>query len=501
LAARRVARAVFLGSAPSVREQRNRGVEDIRVRLGVVQPGEQVAIFNDALGHMSDKLTHLYAAPPRYWYDLPPNLRRTVEDRAKQMRRDDVLIELERRLKAVRERGDFSSVHSCPASSLDVPDEQAVRLVVLGPDYGHKQGMANSAALTQAQEILNNRGASPRLYRNMLVFVAPDRDLMAALELETRRYLAWKSVVEDVEVLNLDAHQTREAKNGVERSNSTVDLRIREAYIWLFVPTQEGTNPVEWDIARLAGGGDSHVVKASRKLRQSEQLITKWAPALLRMELDKYLWTAANAIKVKKLWEYLATYCYLPRLKDSQVLMEAIKDGLAVRDYFGYAAGVTEDGKYLELGLAGANLAYRLHNSGFLVKPDVAEKELAAAAPPPPVNPEPPNGPGVIYTPHEPRQGDGISPGGVIEPAPPVRERKLRRFHAAVSVDALRLSRDGDAIAREVIQHLNSLVGANVKVTIEIEADVPDGIPDGIIRTVTENCRTLKFKDHGFEEY
>ncbi|WP_169802158.1 hypothetical protein [Neomoorella mulderi] len=43
-------------------------------------------------------------------------------------------------------------------------------------------------------------------------------------------------------------------------------------------------------------------------------------------------------------------------------------------------------------------------------------------------------------------------------------------------------------------------MGARVTVTLEIEAEIPEGLPEIVIRTVTENCRTLKFKDYGFEE-
>ena len=81
-AARRVARAIFMGSAPHARRQTARGLEDMRVRLGVAQPGESVAIFNDATGRMANQLTHLYTGAGRYWYDTQPNLRRTMEDRA-----------------------------------------------------------------------------------------------------------------------------------------------------------------------------------------------------------------------------------------------------------------------------------------------------------------------------------------------------------------------------------------------------------------------------------
>ena len=38
-----------------------------------------------------------------------------------------------------------------------------------------------------------------------------------------------------------------------------------------------------------------------------------------------------------------------------------------------------------------------------------------------------------------------------------------------------------------------------VTVTIEIAATGPGGVPDNVVRTVTENSRTLKFTSQGFE--
>lgn len=74
------------------------------------------------------------------------------------------------------------------------------------------------------------------------------------------------------------------------------------------------------------------------------------------------------------------------------------------------------------------------------------------------------------------------------------------RFCAAATLDATRLSCDVDVIASSVVQNLTGLLDAKVKVTMEIEAEIPSGAPDNIVRTVTENCRTLKFKASGFEE-
>ena len=71
---------------------------------------------------------------------------------------------------------------------------------------------------------------------------------------------------------------------------------------------------------------------------------------------------------------------------------------------------------------------------------------------------------------------------------------------ATVQLDATRLARDAGTVAEEVVQHLSGIVGSKVSITVEIEAEIPEGASDQMVRTVTENARTLKFTNFGFEE-
>jgi hypothetical protein len=77
---------------------------------------------------------------------------------------------------------------------------------------------------------------------------------------------------------------------------------------------------------------------------------------------------------------------------------------------------------------------------------------------------------------------------------------KPKRFHGTVTLDTTRVGRDAGRIAEEVIAHLSGLVGAKVTVTLEIAAEVSDGVPDSVVRIVTENSRALKFISQGFEK-
>lgn len=501
MASRRVARTFFLGSAPTSRNQAVRGIEASRVRLGAIQPGENIATFNDAMNTLQSSLAYLYTNPSadRFWYDTRPTLRKTAEDRATQFSNTDVEYEIETRLRSLRKEAPFAGLHICPSSSLDVTDDQAVRLVILRPEDTYKSSNPNCPAMKQVEDILNNRGTSPRIYRNMLAFVAPDHDAMASLKDGVRKFLAWRSIKDDSEDLNLDATQNRETDNNLVRSNETVDSRIKEAFCWLLVPYIDRAvdmKTVVWDSIRISGGTDSIVSKAAKKMVQNEALITKWAPALLLMEMDSILWKDSNNICIKKLWDYLCTYCYLPRLSGYSVLEETIRTGLNSTEYFALAAGVS-DNRFLDLRYN--QYVGAIDRSEYLVKIVDALKQLAAPKPET-HEPEQPN----VFTPADPHRPNNPAGGGdkPKTPNPPVQpqEQQNKHFFMSAQLDNTRINRDVQRLVEEVIQHLTSLDGCAVEISLEVNATANGGFPQPTVRTVSENCRTLRIDTFGFDK-
>ena len=506
LAARRVARTVMLGSAPTVRDQVVRGLEASRIRLGVVQPGENIADFNDALNTLHGSLSYLYNSPngSRYWYDVRPTLRKTAEDRASQVNEVDVNMEIESRLKKLRKENPFAGLHVCPASSLDVPDEQAVRLVILRTSDTYKSKNKRTQAMETVESILNTRGTSPRIYRNMLAFVAPDLDNMYSLQAEVKRFIAWKSIMSDKDDLNLDGNQIRETQNNLDRSNQTVELRIKETYCWLLVPfidQFEDMKKIQWEISNIGGSDESIVSKAARKMIQSEQIITNWAPALLQMCLDDLLWKDSNDIQVKKLWEYLSTYCYLPRLSGYGVLEDAICKGLPSDEYFGIAGNYAND---LYVDLKFNQTVFSINQSDLLVKANVAMKQILAEKKKTEIQPDEwplSRSGGDDGDTSNVQSGNGRVPenGGGQQPTD-TQVPSNTRFFMSAKLDNTRVNRDVNNYLQEIIQHLLNVDGSEVELTLEVNVNAPNGIPSTTVRTVSENCRTLKVTDFGFGE-
>src|SRR5262249_37812848 len=78
-ASRRVARTIYLGSAPTTAAA-NRGLEDRQVKLGCMMPGESPAVFGDALRRLAAAATYLYQDGPRYWYSTQPTVTKRADD-------------------------------------------------------------------------------------------------------------------------------------------------------------------------------------------------------------------------------------------------------------------------------------------------------------------------------------------------------------------------------------------------------------------------------------
>lgn len=494
-AARRVARAVFLGSAPTAR-QANKGIEDQRIRLGVLMPGEAPSLFGDALRDLAERATYLYLENSRYWFSVQPTLSRKAAEIAERhaQRPEEVHHALTERLRlATAERADFAAVHvSSTLTSSDVPDDPRVRLVLVPPSQPHRGRSEGSEASGWAREVLTTRGTSPRTHCNMLVFLAADAAALTSLEQSVCDWLAWQEICQGLGDEELTPSQAQQARDRLAKATEAVTLRIAETYKWLLVPeqAQPPSGPVELVEVRVEGP-EALPARVARRLVNDGRLHRELAPVHLRMKLDgplASLWESGD-VPARAVWEALTRYPYLPRVRDVEVFLEAVRRGPAgltwTTDGFAVATAREEEpdryrGLVLDDEAPGADLGT------LLVRPDRAltQREAEEAVTPPipdssrdPVEPVPPVD-----------QALQPEPPGAAAPA---------RFTGSVRLPMDRLVRAFGSVNTEVLAHLvNS--GAKVEITLEVVAELPAGFDDSTIRNVGENARTLKFDDPTF---
>jgi hypothetical protein len=228
--------------------------------------------------------------------------------------------------------------------------------------------------------------------------------------------------------------------------------------------------------------------------------LASFGSTILRKNLDEVPLWRGEQVSVRQLVEDFARYLYLPRLAGPEVLLQTIRDGVALLTWqsetFGFAEGYDEAaGRYR--GLRGGSMAsVSAESSALLVRPDVARRQMEADAA---ASTGASTSGRVAVGAFAAAGSSDATFQGQATASMPAPQPMARRFHGTVDLDPARVGRDASRIADEVIAHLSGLVGAEVRVTLEIAAEIPSGAPDQIVRTVTENSRTLKFTTQGFE--
>ena len=491
-ATRRVARTLFLGSAPDTGAN-NTGLDDKQINLGVVQPGEKPATFGDALRRLSNVAKYLHGDLGRYWYSIKPGLNRLAAEKADQIEEEMVSDTIDKHLtkyiNGIADRGGFDTVHCAPGSSADISDEAGgVRAVVLGIRSAHESGVKNSSAYTDARDILMNRGGAPRVYRNTLVFIAADAKLLDNLKLAVRLALAWAGIVTETERLDLTQSDAARARAKLSEANDTLATRLREAWCWLIYPSQSDAHEEIGFVQGKLTSQDNLLIRATKKLDSEDALFTEIGPVRLNRDLEKYIWQDNPHLMLSDLWEYHNKFVYMPRLKDRSVLTKSVSVAISqiTAGPFSYAEGYDSAAKSYE-GLIvelGQSVSVVIDSRSVIVRSEIAEQNRPA-----------PTGPV-----DDPEDGDDtdkpVTDEDTDDPVTdPDVERLPTRFQGSVIISSDRPSRDMHQIVEAVIEQLTTIPGASVELKLEIDADVQSGIDKGKARTILENANTLGFID------
>jgi len=509
-ACRRSARAVFLGSAPSTTNQLVRGLELERVMLGVIQPGQQIGLFKDALRRLGDRLHYLNSGNNRFWFDTRPNLRREMEERKRRFQdMEDVFPTIRDRVQKTFASGVFGGIHIFTGSG-DVPDDGALRLVVLPPDAAFSKS-GKSLAIERATEILKKRGDQPRFKQNRLIFVAADYDSVSRLKDHVRSFLAWRSIVGDYKDnrIVLDNLMAKQAQSSLEQAEETVRRMIRETYKWLLTPVQEarsgkGLSDVKWEPFPLNPGAQNWSQEIERVLKENELLITEWAPIHLAKVLKDWFWKDdVKDIPALTVWQQSCQQLYLPRLKDAIVFQNTMAAGAESREFFGFAQG-KEDGRYIGFSY-GKRTSLIMDSSLLLIEPLTAaaymevlraaeEASRAKAA-------DVGSGATAAIT---AGSGDTLrfensGEGGYQTGGSAAGQSAKKQFYGSIDLDPILAKKQFADVVDEVVQQFTLRPGVKVKIAIEIQAESPSGFDDGLQRAVKENCNVLKFKNAEFE--
>jgi hypothetical protein len=492
-AARRIARAVFLGSSA---QKTVRGIDARQVNLAVAMPTHGVAVYGEAILAMDGQLYHFYRGDDnRYYFDAQENLNKVANDRAAELTNEAVNAEIVRRLNEFTSLSENRAVVVCPQSPSDVPDRDFTRLIILGPDQTRpsRAGETDHAS-DAATTLLQNSGDDARRTRpNTLLFLAAANDRIRDLRPILRRFLAWDSIVNGDRRLSLSGERRSQAQSQQSAHSQSVQSALENAYRWIMAPTQPDPARAEYDATgwRQIPGDADLAANALSRFVQDEQLVDRLTPVALNQRLQEYLWNGPNPryhVTVDELWNLLTANVYMRlRLRNRPVLEQCLSEGIAA-GVFGRADGHdAASGKYRNLTrrVAEAPASYAttpLSGSTLIVEPEMAELyRLESDGGLEGASSRPDQGGGTL--PPEPEAPDRTEPA----PGPRLPRQIVARKRIAADV----VTYDFNQLRDEIIRNLRN-DGGDVTVEVIIRADKTDGFSESITRAVRENSVQLE---------
>ena len=491
-AARRVARAIFLGSATS---GATRGIDRRSIHLAAIRPNEGVPRYNEVLERMVGNLYYLYHADDRYYFHAEENLNKVASDRMDALDPELVDQKIIDELKSAV--GRRVEVIVCPDGTANVPESDVVRLIVLSPT----QSMSSRAsepddAEPAAMELLQQRGDAQRVNRNTLFFLAARKDEVRVLRDTTRTWMAWQSINSGDEdsgfqaIPNLTGERRRQVNGSLRAAETARRNALVRAYRWAMAPYQPDPQQSDaytmqsWQTGTAAQDNPGDIINSTLEtFRKEEALLDTLNPGALEGTLQRYYWNDSDHVRVKDLWDTLTQNVYLFRLPNRTVLERCIIAGVA-EGRFGYAEG--HDGNDYQ-----GNLRFKesmdnvnLPLTGLLVNSVMTEleqeKRMQTASEPI----QKPDGPDIVG----PQHGDPDEDYGIAKPV--TYTTRPRQVVARKTVESDVAMYDFNQLRDEIIRNLRN-DGGDVTVEVIIRADKTYGFSESITRAVRENSAQL----------
>lgn len=233
----RTATAIFLYSFTGGVE-RGATLDEIKRNTALID--QPAAIIDSAKSQLTQHLFYLRTENGKSYFDTQPNLMRIVQTRMDNI--DDEVVE-ERVSTQLRKHFKSSGAlktYIAPTDGTDIPDTDDLKLIVLS-----KQDKAFF------QNLIENRGETPRIYRNTLFFIVPSSGEAKQLKTEVRTVIAYEEIKKG-NSLNLSVTQKKEIDATLKQSESKLENALRQDYRTVLIPAKEGFR--EEDLGLPAAG-------------------------------------------------------------------------------------------------------------------------------------------------------------------------------------------------------------------------------------------------------
>jgi len=350
----RTATAIFLYSFTGGVE---RGATLDEIKRSTAPTDHPSAIIDSAKHQLSEHLFYLRTEKSTSYFDTQPNLKRIVQTRMENV--SDEIVEARANAQLQASFKSKSNAHLktyiAPTEGTDILDTDDLKLIVLS-----KRDDAF------CQKLLENRGETPRVYRNTLFFILPISGEAHELKAEVRRVIAYEEIKKDSS-LNLSTDQRKAINNTLKQPNSALNNAVRQEYRTVLIPAKDGFK--EEDLGLPAAGMNAPFdERVYEMLRAKGDILTSIGPRNISL---RYLKDNETVSTSQLLHSSLRTPGETRVLREAWVngIRRGVQDGL-------FALGEKTRGTLIPRYFKNAPPEIALDNAEVLIQPNLIRESI-----------------------------------------------------------------------------------------------------------------------------
>ena len=265
----RVATSIFMYSFSGGTERGATLAEIKRAATTLENPSSAVA---EAVEGQKDRLFYLQQQSGKYFFTNQPNLNRILLIRMENIQDADIK-DMEEQLLRSCLKGDRLKPYIWPRDGMDIPETPELKLIVL------REGNENLQ-----RSILTEKGNTPRVHRNTLLFLVPMVGERPGFEALVRKVLAFRALESD-KTLTLNAEQRKDIKDNLKKLEGDLQEAVRRLYRMVSLPARDGWREQDLGVPTY-GETRSLNQEVYDKLRLEGEILERIAPLVIK---EKYL--------------------------------------------------------------------------------------------------------------------------------------------------------------------------------------------------------------------
>jgi len=472
--AERVARTIYLCSL--IEAAKIPGVKPYEIKFAICGPGEDPNTVDEILLEMEREFWYLYKRNGAYYFWKVPGINKVIYDYKKEVTGEEVENKITSTLKSLFKAKDKVKI---VWNQDELEDEEDLRIFV------------SSEPLTEEdiERILSTTpSGKPRTYKNSIIFVCPDEDMLEEAKNSAREVCAIEKAQKD-ERIKPDKSRVKELRGRLETAKGELTASCFKAFLNVGY-TLVGTGavriediPVADESARKA---DNLATVVVNYLRGRMQLLESISPESVLDQVIKQVDAISKefdkgCVKVEEIYKAIRRDRRLPYILSGSAVIEAINSGVR-KELFGYADELEEvDGKFK----AKIGEEVRASWDGYIIRKDLVYVE----SPKPPVG-----GPEPVEKPVALKQTYKIPIDGYDKLASTLNVILILKASGSIGCDmSVAIEADGDTISiksdlsdvnriKRLIESIRSTYG-QIKVSGELEISSEEDISEELKRS------------------